>query len=75
MRISTIDKYHRITREIDELDYTTQLNLLSYVIASLKKDVSSKSSTNLTELKGLGKELWTNVDVENYITNERKSWN
>ena len=29
---------------------------------------------SLMDLKGLGKEIWTNVDVEKYINNERNLW-
>ena len=28
----------------------------------------------LSELKGLGKELWQKVDVEKYLNEERNSW-
>ena len=28
----------------------------------------------LSELKGLGKELWQKVDVEKYLNEERDSW-
>jgi len=31
-------------------------------------------SPSLLELRGLGKDLWENVDVEAYIKRERDSW-
>lgn len=36
--------------------------------AELKKPLSIKS------LKGLGKEIWKGVDIEEYIKRERESW-
>jgi hypothetical protein len=29
---------------------------------------------SLAELKGLGKELWQSIDVDEYIREERRSW-
>jgi hypothetical protein len=31
-------------------------------------------SRNITELKGLGKEFWRSIDVDEYIREERRSW-
>jgi hypothetical protein len=28
----------------------------------------------ITDLKGLGKEVWKDIDVEDYIKKERESW-
>lgn len=30
---------------------------------------------SIMELKGLGKETWTGIDVERYVDEERNSWN
>jgi hypothetical protein len=37
----------------------------------IKKDSKERQ---LSELKGLGKELWQKVDVEKYLNEERNSW-
>ena len=37
----------------------------------IKKNVKKRQ---LSELKGLGKELWQKVDVEKYLDEERNSW-
>ena len=68
----TIDSQN-ILKKIDTFDYIDKLYLLSYITKDLiKSDV--KINHHLTELKGLGKEIWQNHDVENYIQNERASW-
>jgi hypothetical protein len=69
-KTKTIDK-QRLYREIDTLEYTDKLYLLSYITDNLiQADAGHKH--NLTELKGLGKGTWTNID--RYILSERESW-
>ena len=38
---------------------------------TIKKNIKKRQ---LSELKGLGKELWQKVDVEKYLNEERNSW-
>ncbi|MCZ7356182.1 MAG: AbrB/MazE/SpoVT family DNA-binding domain-containing protein [Candidatus Methanoperedens sp.] len=38
------------------------------------KKVETREPLSLKNLKGLGKEIWKDVDVEEYIKKERKSW-
>ena len=67
-----IDK-QSILREVDTLDYSDKLHLLSYIMKDLiKSDVKTKH--NLNELRGLGKEIWQNRDIDSYIQNERALW-
>ncbi|MDR2358884.1 MAG: hypothetical protein LBD87_03665 [Prevotellaceae bacterium] len=75
MKIATINSVNRIAKEIDRLNPIQRLNILSHIVASMKKDVVPDIPANLTALQGLGKELWKNVDVENYVSNERNAWN
>ena len=35
---------------------------------------TSASKQNITELKGLGKEIWEDVDAQEYVDRERNSW-
>jgi len=62
-----------IFREVDTLDYTDKLHLLSYITNDLIKS-NTKTKHNLTELRGLGKEVWQNQDIDTYIQSERASW-
>jgi len=70
--ITTISS-QKIISQIDTLDYIEKLYLLSYITKNLIKS-EVKTSHNLTELYGLGKEMWQNVDIDNYIQKERASW-
>ena len=40
----------------------------------IMKKVEAKKPISLRDLKGLGKEIWKDVDVEDYIKKERESW-
>ena len=69
---ATIDS-SRILEEIDTLGYIDKLNLLSYISRGLIKS-SLKPTRSLAELRGLGREIWQNCDIDNYVQNERASW-
>jgi hypothetical protein len=42
-------------------------------ICYMKKS-TVKKPLSLRDLKGLGKEIWKDIDVEEYIKKERESW-
>ena len=67
-----IDK-QSIFREVGTLDYTDKLHLLSHIMKDLIK-LGAKTKHNLTELRGLGKDIWQNRDIDSYIQNERALW-
>ena len=71
--MSTTFNSQKTYNEIDTLAYIDKLNLLSYLTKDLLKS-AIKPNHSLTELKGLGKEIWQNQDITNYIQNERASW-
>ncbi|MDR0506965.1 MAG: hypothetical protein LBH32_09160 [Dysgonamonadaceae bacterium] len=58
-------------QEIDTMNYTDKLYLLSYITDGLIR-TDAKRTHNLAELKGLGKGAWT--DIDGYIQKERESW-
>jgi len=66
-------KSQKIYNEIDTLAYIDKLHLLSYLTKDLLKSAVNPNHS-ITELKGLGKEIWQNKDITNYIQNERASW-
>ena len=62
----------KIFREVDTLNRVDQLYLLSYLAKMLAK--SEDKTYNLTNLKGLGKGLWTKDGIDNFISKEREAW-
>ena len=66
-----------IPKEIRELlciskGDTLEVYAKDHEVIMKKSDV--KKPFSLRELRGLGKEIWEDVDVEDYIKKERDSW-
>ena len=51
-----------------------QRSISQEVIHLLRQAVQSKEKRSILELRGLGKELWKNVDAADYIDHERQTW-
>ena len=51
-----------------------QRSLSQEVIYLLRQAVSSKEKRSLLELRGLGKKLWEEVNVGDYLEKERSTW-
>lgn len=64
----------KILTQIKKLDYEARLVLMQRLQKQLVKNMGSKASTShrLTELSGLGSEIWKNIDVEQYLQQERQ---
>ena len=73
--MNAVLKIDRIVKEVEGLDYENKINLMARIVSMLKWSPIFEKSHKITDLKGLGKEIWRNVDVEEYIKNERESWN
>ena len=52
---------------------TEQLRLVSELAAVLNAELDPQPRS-LMELEGLGREVWQGVDVEEYLCQERSSW-
>lgn len=50
------------------------VHLLELLAADLRRRIERQQYYGITELRGVGKESWQEIDVEKYIENERSSW-
>lgn len=71
--------YQEMRNNIQQLSLDEQLRLLEDLAEQIRqqlplKQVPPKRKHDITELRGLGKEIWEGVDVEKYINDERNSW-
>jgi hypothetical protein len=68
--------YDEVVAALPQLDPEEQLELLQVLSAVLKKNVMLRKAGkhSLLELEGLGAEIWSGVDVEDYVRRERESW-
>lgn len=72
--MSSTANINNIIHEIESLDYISKINLMSKIVSMLKQPQAKTTSINVTQLKGLGKEIWKDVNIENYISKEREEW-
>jgi hypothetical protein len=68
------DTYLTVLQMARELPMDEQLQLIEDLISVARHRVQAKPAHSITELRGLGKEIWRGVDVAKYIDEERNSW-
>ena len=67
-------KINEIVKQVTSLDYNSKIQMAEKILSLLKKQKKDDSSSvNLTHLKGLGSEMWNQIDVDSYLKNERSS--
>jgi len=68
--------YNDVVATLPTLAPDEQLNLLEVLSSVLKKAMlPGVKRHNLLELEGLGADVWSKVNIENYVRQERDSWN
>jgi hypothetical protein len=68
----TFDDY---VRGIQSLRPEEQLSLVEIISARLKKFIKHKKTKhNVMELEGLGAHIWKDIEAQQYVSTERKSW-
>ncbi len=67
----------RIVNDIKILDDYAKLEILEKLVKLIKNSKSGKlkKERSLLDLQGLGKEVWEDVNADEYIDTERNSWN
>ena len=52
-----------------------QLRLIEIITARLKKEIKRKKQKHsVMELEGLGADIWKGIDAQDYVREERESW-
>ncbi len=72
--MSSTMNINTIIQEIELLDYHNKINVMSKIVSMLKRAKAKPTSVNITRLKGLGKDVWQDVEIESYISKEREAW-
>ena len=67
--------YDDVLDKAQGLDVTEQLRLLEAIATTVREKLGATSVHNLTELQGLGKDIWTGIDAQAYVARERAAWN
>ncbi len=66
--------FDAIIQIIKVLTPEEQIRLLDEVKANIQNSVEDEPLHDVMEFRGFAKDLWENVDVEEYIRQERASW-
>jgi len=70
------EAYREVVYQVQQLTDDEKLQLLQDIAAMLRHQGKAypRRKHSIKELRGLGKEIWQNMDVEKYIEEERNSW-
>ena len=68
------ERYQNVLESVKTLKPEEMLNLLADIAALLQSSFSSRPKHRVTELEGLGAEIWQNIEIEEYIEQEHVSW-
>ncbi|TMC21893.1 MAG: hypothetical protein E6J34_08280 [Chloroflexi bacterium] len=71
--------YQQIMEQVRQLELEEQIKLLQDILQDLsvlvqQNQLTAKPLHSILELEGLGKEIWEGIDVDQYIEEERNSW-
>jgi len=67
--------YLEIRYQVESLSPDEQLRLLEELSNIVRRRIFPKPQHSIMELEGLGKEIWQGVDAQEYVDQERASWN
>lgn len=63
-----------IIKEIRALSIAERKHLISVIVDSLTENEQPVQQHSLREMRGLGKEIWTGIDAQSYVSQERDEW-
>ncbi len=66
--------YEDVLTLSQQLQVGEQLRLLEALAQALRERLNAQPQHSIMELKGLGKEIWQDIDVDAYVDAERASW-
>ena len=71
MATTSYDDIIKMTRQ---LGLSEQLRLLESLAEIVRQQVELSKQRSILELEGLGAEIWRSVDAQEYVHQERDSW-
>jgi hypothetical protein len=72
--MATVD-YKDALERAAALSPEEQRRLIRELETRIATNASSATQRNILELCGLGKEIWSGIDAQDYVDKERASWN
>lgn len=72
MATADIPSYEHVLDQASRLESADQLRLVENLALMLRQHMVTRRS--ITELRGLGKEVWQGIDAQEYVNQERDAW-
>jgi hypothetical protein len=66
--------YENALKAVESLSVEDSRRLLEELSARLAKAATRAKKRSIMEFRGLGKEIWDGIDAQEYVRNERASW-
>lgn len=66
--------YQDIRRQVESLTPDEQLRVLAELAGIVRHQGIVKPKHSIMELEGLGKEIWHDLDAQEYVNQGRASW-
>ena len=66
--------YKEVLEQVRRLDTDEQRRLLRELTALIEPQEPVQGQRSILELSGLGKEIWQDIDVDEYLRQERQAW-
>ncbi|MDJ0541727.1 MAG: hypothetical protein PX481_24235 [Microcystis sp. M53603_WE2] len=73
--VKSMTTYQDVRRQVENLTPDEQLRLLKELAVMVRRPMLVKPKHSIMELEGLGKEIWNGLDAQEYVNQERASWN
>lgn len=72
-----MSSYQEVLQQAQSLTPEEQMRLIEDLSSLIRQKVTMtyKPKRSILELRGLGKEIWNGVDAQEYVNQERDSWN
>ncbi|MEG3844657.1 hypothetical protein [Microcoleus sp. herbarium14] len=67
--------YSALLTQVLRLAPDEQLRLISELFAHIRQRMILSPKRSILELEGLGEEIWHGIDAQEYVNQERNSWN
>ena len=72
--MSTQTYYNEILSRIQSLPRSEQLRLLEDLVAMIRQESILRPRRSILEFGGIGQEAWKGIDIQEFINQERDSW-
>jgi hypothetical protein len=67
--------YYEVLKRMHRLTPAEQQRLLEELASLVQRKVLPQPRRSVLDLQGLGKDIWSDIDAQEYVDKERTVWN